>query len=424
MQRWNANGTASGSYAGRASLFFLLLLFNAFMLTKLPIRDVAIVTVSLTHFLMLFILGYLFARKMVFLRSFKLFYLGMLLFTVFNALLFISNPIDQDGTMLIHILLVLSFALGAAHIAWNDAQLNRFACISAGLTLIFLIHWLFAGTPLTGFQGLIRNPNITGVLLSILLFFPLVRFNRVRPAWRIFLGISIASALILIYVSSARAAMLLILVMLAARIVLSLFKPLFSKLFYAVMGFNAIFLLVFGMTSHVSLFEKLNAWSIDAFGKRLLSGRQDIWEQGIQYGLEKPFFGHGLGIDPNDFMDGTQYVHAHNQYLQIFLENGLVGLAFFILLLFGIWKVLLKRLNLTVVRWTACFFLGLLVYQSVEISFFSNMPSIGLLQWFIIGVGLSAVLYHSPEWGQSANPDEANQNNTQTRTRSRQHRSR
>ena len=62
-----------------------------------------------------------------------------------------------------------------------------------------------------------------------------------------------------------------------------------------------------------------------------LSERTVIWSTGKDLAFEKPVFGHGLQAAP-DFVPhsnryGTTYHHAHNEYLQIWYEGGLLTLA-------------------------------------------------------------------------------------------------
>lgn len=96
-------------------------------------------------------------------------------------------------------------------------------------------------------------------------------------------------------------------------------------------------------------------------------------------------------------MLGTDYIHAHNQYVQVWLESGIFGSICFVTMLYVVWRVLKKGLESSIVMWVACFFLGLLIYQSFEISLFFNMEPTGLLQWFILGLGVStAICISSP----------------------------
>ncbi|SFD86662.1 O-antigen ligase [Lentibacillus persicus] len=376
-----------------AAFFFLLLLFNMFTLTEEPVKELALLTVDATYMLAIFALGFLAAGRMHFPRQFKLFYLGMLSLAVLYVLMFIFSPAAHDREILSTILLVLSFLLAVVQMPWKNTQLDIFAYMSAGLILLILVHWLIDGLQMVQFQGLIRNPTIMGSMLAALMIFPIARFKAAHLSGKIMLGAAIGSGVLLIYASSTRAVLLLLIIMAGSRVVLHLSKNLFSKLFYLVLAFNLIFTLIYGSLSRVSFLEKFNEWSLNTFNKSLFSGRQNIWDKAIAHGADNPLFGHEIGILPKDFIEGTHYVHSHNQYLQIFLESGLVGLASFIVLLFGIWTVLMKGLDLPIARWAACYFLGLLFYETVDMSLFHYQFSVGLLQWLIIGAALSTVMY-------------------------------
>ncbi|MCG1027065.1 O-antigen ligase family protein [Virgibacillus halodenitrificans] len=378
-----------------SGIFFLLLLFNCLTLTKLPIRDIAFTTMEWTHYIAIFIMGYLLARRTYPWTIVKPFHIGILIFAISYISLHLLNGNAGDDNGLTQILLYLLFIVSMAYLPWEKDQYKIFGYISAGLCIIIFIHWIFSGLPMTNFKGLIRNPNITGVFVSCLLFFLIIAFKKVSLKGQLFLGVGIGFAIILIYVSSARAVLLLLVTAFGARIVLFFSKKLFSFLFYLVMLFNAIFLFTYGLLSKSSYFSTINEWSMNNFGKNFFSGRQNIWNPAILHGFEEPFFGHRINILPEDYIQGTHYVHAHNQYLQVFLESGIVGIICFSLLLLGIWKVYQRGLHSSVVRWSACFFLGILVYQSMEISLFFNMHAIGLLQWLIISIGIGGVLHQT-----------------------------
>lgn len=81
-----------------------------------------------------------------------------------------------------------------------------------------------------------------------------------------------------------------------------------------------------------------------------LSERTVIWNTGKDLALEKPVFGHGLQTAP-DFVPhsnryGTTYHHAHNEYLQIWYEGGLITLAAVFGMLFYTGKRLKHAQNL------------------------------------------------------------------------------
>ncbi|WP_430790312.1 O-antigen ligase family protein [Virgibacillus flavescens] len=383
-------------------VFFILLLFNVFTVTDFPIRDIAFTTMEWTRYLAFIIIFYV-VIKQEWSKNLKPFYSGFTVFTGMYIIIHIVHQNTGDNSALILILLNILYVFALAHLRWKDKQFVIFAFISVLFISVLFIHWLYAGAPMLKFYSLIRNPNITGVFFSCLLFFPIVAFTYVRKWGRVILAIGIIMASILVYVTSARAAMLLIITVILSRLILLYSSKIFSWLFYGVIIYNGLFVLVYGLLARSSYFKELNKWSIENFGKNFFSGRQHVWGPAIDYGKDALLLGHKIGIVPKDFIEGTVYVHSHNQFLQIFLESGLVGLLSFLLLLFGIWRVYQKGIDSPTVQWSACFFLGIMIYQSVEISLFFNMSSIGLLHWFIISIGMSGVLSYKRKNGSFSN---------------------
>jgi len=373
------------------------MIFDVYSVTTLPIKELAITSTEWTYYAGIFMLGYALSRQTEWDRRLFPLYRGILLFAFLYILLYVGRNTYQDDHAISVILLNLLFLLAIVHIKIESRQIVLFAQISLIVTFLLLIQWVVLGLPLSGFQGYIRNPNIMGVFASCLLFFPVAGFRHVGSIQKGLFLLGMLMNLLIIYVSSARAVLLLLATVIGVKLVLSISRRLFSYLFYLVMVFNVLFLLVYGMLAKSPYFASLNEWSQEGFGKGFFSGRQNIWGPALEYGWKEPFFGHKVGVLPAEYIDGRYYVHAHNQYLQVFLESGLFGIAFFLLFLFAIWRIYQKGLDHTVVRWSACFFLGILVYQTVEISFFGNIEPIGLLQWMIIGLGLNGVYWSRKE---------------------------
>jgi O-antigen ligase len=86
-----------------------------------------------------------------------------------------------------------------------------------------------------------------------------------------------------------------------------------------------IYALAIGVTPAVERFAKV--WS------DLETGRLPIWSAAVDMALDRPVFGHGWGSF--DFLidgyriapTGLDTSYAHNDYLQVFAEAGIVGLA-------------------------------------------------------------------------------------------------
>ncbi|PWA05761.1 hypothetical protein DCC39_17860 [Pueribacillus theae] len=389
-------------YLMLSGIFFGFLLFNVFDVTILPIREIAFTTMEWMKYGALLYIGYILyemrkARRPISDNGLTPFYSSLGLFIVISILLHVINGNFDDNLALIDMLLTFAFIAATAHIRWEASAIILFAQMSLFIVVLIFFHWMLSGMPMSDFQSVIRNPNILGVFLSCLLFFQLVAFGDANKWKKALYSIGILLALFMIYTSSARAVLLLLLTVIAAQIVLFFSKRVFYYLFYAVLAFNLLFLVLYSTLAKSSMFTRLNQWSVENFGKNLFSGRQDIWETAFYYGLERPLTGHKVGITPDEYIKGAHFVHVHNQYLQIFLESGFIGLACFILFLFGIWKVLQKNLDVKIVRWSACFFLGILIYQNLEISLFFNIQPIGLFHWLIVSLGISGVLFSASE---------------------------
>lgn len=71
------------------------------------------------------------------------------------------------------------------------------------------------------------------------------------------------------------------------------------------------------------------------------AGRLDIWFNGIEIWKKKPVLGHGIGtFGEMHLVSAGIWKVAHNVYLQILVELGLVGIILFII---TIWRLLYNR---------------------------------------------------------------------------------
>ena len=93
----------------------------------------------------------------------------------------------------------------------------------------------------------------------------------------------------------------------------------------------AVYVIVIGVTPAFERFA--NLWT------DLETGRLPIWRAAIAMALDHPVFGHGWGsfdllVDGyRTTPTGLDTSYAHNDYLQVFAETGLVGLSFLVWLL-------------------------------------------------------------------------------------------
>lgn len=103
------------------------------------------------------------------------------------------------------------------------------------------------------------------------------------------------------------------------------------------------YMLVIGVTPAFERFA--NLWT------DLETGRLPIWRAAMAMALDHPVLGHGWGsfnflIDGyRDTPTGLDTSYAHNDYLQVFAETGIVGLAFVLWLLVLLARRILRALS-------------------------------------------------------------------------------
>jgi len=76
--------------------------------------------------------------------------------------------------------------------------------------------------------------------------------------------------------------------------------------------------------------------TLDATNNQLLprgsSYRLDIWNQIWMRYLEGSWvFGQGVDTSDDNVIDGIRFLHAHNMYLSVLFQGGLIGIALFAL---------------------------------------------------------------------------------------------
>lgn len=137
-------------------------------------------------------------------------------------------------------------------------------------------------------------------------------------------------------------------------------------------------------------FEEVNRFLGQFSQKDLLSGREKVWLDAMTFIKEKPFYGYGLQVTLQE-LTGDIY-HAHNQFLQIALQGGVIGLALIGSILGSIWYGLYQVKDNRVVRISASIFVGIIVMGLFENTLLGDNIRQGVLQWGMIGIGMSGII--------------------------------
>ena len=390
--------------------FFISLSGAIFSLTLIALLSVSTFTVSafspLTPVGRLTLIGTLslgtsllfanLARYKILLKPFVTVVLLFFLLISIYVLSWATNPTAQGFISVIQLLLVFGYFSGlvfALRQGWLRVLLELMAGVAALFILLHVSAWLVLGTPRI-FGSYFAHPNVLGGITLFLLFFPVIsavlaRGKLVTFFWWTVIGLGG----LLIYATTSRSAWLAVA---AATVTYLLWRFLSRRAF----GYHLYIVIIFVILSVVIIAYarlpdspqavQLNAIVLDYTDKNLLSGRDRFWADLIALIQQQPVFGYGAGALPENYLDLG--FSAHNSYLQISLQVGMVGLTIFLLLLWQIWRLFRRQRSHPVVRVSGAFFVAVLVHQTFEVSLLQNNLTLGALQWLVIACGVAASL--------------------------------
>ena len=206
--------------------------------------------------------------------------------------------------------------------------------IAAVLSVIYAVALPSRGISGGLWRGIFKHKQYMGRQMVIgAITFLNVAFDQGRYRWLLWAGVGLAVALVLL--SQSKSALLLLLLS------LSLF-PLrkFVKQEYRlrVVLFITAFLLV--GTVAMLVVSNLETIVVDILGKNMeFNGRVPIWTSAIEKGLERPWLGYGYAgfwtSDEASYILNSTWAgsggggrfHAHNGFIDVFLQLGFVGLS-------------------------------------------------------------------------------------------------
>lgn len=136
-------------------------------------------------------------------------------------------------------------------------------------------------------------------------------------------------------------------------------------------------------------YDDLNQYSQLLSGKNIDSSRAGIWRQGFSAIEDNLLFGAGADMLPTDQYEGRSY---HSSYVQVLVQNGLMGLALLMGALYFIWSVLAKHADDPAVCFGIAVFVGILIYNCFECTLLSNKVALGLIQWFALALACQRAL--------------------------------
>lgn len=315
------------------------------------------------------------------------------IYMVFLTLYSISTNIN-DINYAIRIMVYFSIVFLFSNLKYTRNQFKYLILPFSILTVLMFLSW-FNSYEMFKFASIFQNPNTLGIVVFNSLFFHLLYLYITKnKLMKLVLIVLILMNLSLLYLSTSRAVWLSLTI---SIMVLFLYRQLTKTRFiYRITFLITLFVIFIFSYFYPKLYTMELGWKIndiilDFTGKSFFTGREDLWAEIILMIETKPLFGFGLSASSKELI-GTNH-EAHNMYLNVVLQTGLVGLLFYSIVLFVIWDRLflqhkkIKEHNKYYKLFPA-YMAGLIIYQGFELSFVRGSYSISLLEWLFLAIGL------------------------------------
>ena len=335
--------------------------------------------------------------KLNYSTTFYLLFLITALLSIFNAFNVVESGIEITKYFISFLILVFAFSIFNNNRALINSALIAmlgFLFIETSYILyIFIENYSFDNPPIRmrEFQGLAYNQNIAS--LSILAKIPIVLFflmkNKTKKI-KYFLGFLLALAVFDILIIGSRSAIYGIFLLLIYLLCLIAFIKHFNfidinrkKLLKPILIILSVFILQNVLYSNSK--QNLQALErVSVLNDTSTSYRLNFWESSFEMIKDFPFLGVGIGnwkilslkYGKNYINNYEVPVHAHNDFIQIFSETGILGGLFFMLIFISPFYFLFKKYSVlsTADKELSIFLAFSLI--AIGIDYFFNFPRI------------------------------------------------
>lgn len=280
---------------------------------------------------------------------------------------------------------MFAFVNGAV-IVFHQHQLTYIRRIVQGIIIVSFVHWLILGAPLQNYSFIYSNTATYGSILFCWILFLFMQKNK-RPLDLIVLLLGVA----LLLFSSTRSALVAIMFYAVISVIIKYRlkrkgqdKVFLNLLFLATIVGCVIFVFIYTESGYTELGMKINQLSIMYFGKNLYSGRQIIWHELIQAIEAHPVTGYGLDTLPNAIFN--THLSAHNTFLQVALQCGLVGMILLVNILRKISKAVISNRDYWYAAMGIACIISIIIHECFEACLVQNMLVVGLQMWFLMGL--------------------------------------
>lgn len=246
------------------------------------------------------------------------------------------------------------------------------------------LSWVLMGLPLP-YSFIYKNANSFSIALFSTMAVFLVTSNSSKVKENIFwIGLSI----FVIVLTGTRSTLLaffpMILIFLFQKYDISLVrmkKTILTFILLVSFGFIYFYSQLYG----TDLGAAINASVRELTGKNFYSGRQVIWSSIINTdSIWEVIFGHGSSMKVSELIELD--LSAHNSFVQIYFQNGLIGLSLILLLFYLVLDRATKSSNPLNRVFAFPLIIGFTIVANFEVFIFQNQPVAALMFTIFIAI--------------------------------------
>lgn len=161
-----------------------------------------------------------------------------------------------------------------------------------------------------------------------------------------------------------------------------------KKTYYALVAIIVVCLFVYVNAKSFGWYEVLNNFSQEYFGKNIDSSRPALWGEAISALGSDVLLGLGTGVQPDGIFAGKSF---HNSFLQILVQNGMIGLVLFVAALGALWMQIAEGQIKKATLFALSVFAGILIYNCFETTLLCNKLALGFIEWMIVAYAIGGV---------------------------------
>jgi O-antigen ligase len=308
----------------------------------------------------------------------------------------------------------LAVFISAVYLGYKEKQFGRVIWALALSTIVpmaFNIHDLIWGSPYyydaNRLQSTFWHPNVNAFFQMCVFLVLLGTWRHIPNRWMRWLSVIWAGlTLVMLFRTGARAALVGTLVALGVYFVFrtrSLMRYLPFLICIAILSASVVlprFQQLFDPNQRAATSIE-EVYSVNSFQSRLW-----LWPQIWNAAVQRPLLGYGWGtwtsyfscqfLEGFECTEGNDAWAAHNDYLKLFFEVGIIGLILYLAWIFGISTLMFRIMRRSRGQWSsdmALVLLGLTMAQLVAM-LTDNLMAYTAVQWlFYALVGLVAGRY-------------------------------